>query len=262
MDVDPMRTRVCRLEATLAGYSSSSIDISNLNGYTNTSTELAPLVLRPRELDPKTINTAESDVPGRARSSWKAAMKAVDGGDLPAAIQNMQAVMEGSPKFARGWHTLGILYDELGKTAEAREAYGKAIEADPKLIPPYVTLARLAIKAKDWNGAAQAADALIKADTKRTFSEAYLHQAVARFELKDLAGAEASVREALGKVTRAEFVLGRIAAAKGDFDGARQHVSKYLELEPGAADAEQIRAYLEVVGKPEGAGVAPALELP
>jgi tetratricopeptide (TPR) repeat protein len=263
MEVDPMRTRVCRLEATLAGYSSSSVDISNLNGYTSTTFDLAPIVLRGRMTDPLTINNAEADVPSKARSAWKAAMKGVDAGDLTEAEKQLQAVVQAAPKFGRGWHTLGIVYQTLGKLPEAQQAYTSAIEADPKLIQSYAASARLAIKSKDWAGAAKTADAGVKADAKKTFPELLLHQAVARYGGKDLDGAEASAKEALQqKVTRAEFVLGRIAAAKSDLAGAREHVAKYLELEPGATDAEIIRAYLQVLGKPEGAGVDPDLELP
>src|SRR6266853_249895 len=38
MDVDPLRSRACFIRATHPGYSSTAIDISALNGYTNTVT--------------------------------------------------------------------------------------------------------------------------------------------------------------------------------------------------------------------------------
>src|SRR5689334_22944926 len=47
MDVDPMRTRACRLVVNLPGYVSNSIDISALNGYISTTKELPPLILVP-----------------------------------------------------------------------------------------------------------------------------------------------------------------------------------------------------------------------
>ena len=67
MDVDPFRVRVCRLEATLSGYASSGIDISNLNGYLSTTTDLPPIVLS-LKLDPRVLNTGESDVPSKSIS--------------------------------------------------------------------------------------------------------------------------------------------------------------------------------------------------
>jgi cytochrome c-type biogenesis protein CcmH/NrfG len=271
MDVDPMRTRVCRMEASLAGYVSSAVDISGLDGSTKTVIELAPIVLTLQSPDPMTIETAENGVPGRAMSAWKAAVKAIQAGDLQTAQTQLQAVVEASGKFARGWQVLGIVDDTLLKYSEARDAYQHAIEADPKMLAPYATLSRVCLKAKDWPAAAKAADELIKIDTKHVYPEIYLHQAAARYELKDLDGAEASARQAIQealrpdqkkKAYRAEFMLGRIFAAKGDYNAAREHVAKYLELDPNTPDVDLIKAYLQVVGKPEGAGVDPDLELP
>src|SRR5215831_20955047 len=53
MDVDPMRTRRCWLQAELSGYVSTRIEISNLNGYTSTSVDLPPIILGPAIPDPK-----------------------------------------------------------------------------------------------------------------------------------------------------------------------------------------------------------------
>ncbi len=121
---------------------------------------------------------------------------------------------------------------QLLKLPEARQAYEHAIEADPKLLPPYIALTRLCIKTKDWQCASKNADALIALDTKKTVTEIYLHQAVARFGLKDLDGATTSAQEAIKlKIPRAEYVLGRILEAKGDAAGAREHIAKYLEID-------------------------------
>jgi tetratricopeptide (TPR) repeat protein len=217
--------------------------------------------------DPRTIDSSASGVPPPARGPWKAAMKAVDTGNLPEVEAQLKLVVAAAPKFARGWHSLGIAYETLQMPADAKNAYTHAIEADPKMTVSYVTLARMDVLLKDWPGAAAAADSAIRLDPKRTFPEVYLHQAVARYEMKDLAGAEASAKLALEldqshKGARAEFVLGRILDAKGDTAGAGEHVAKYLALDPKTPDADLIRGYLAVIGKPEAASVNPDLELP
>jgi len=267
MDVDPMRTRVCRLEATLPGYVSTAVDISGLNGYNSTAIELQTIILRDRIPDPSTINFSEADVPGKARSSWKEATKAVSAANIPEAEKHLKEVTEAAPKFGRGWHTLGIVEEAGGKQDEARAAYEHAVEADPKLLISYVALARVYIRVKDWQDAAKDCDAALKLDVKRQYPEVYLHQAVAFFQLNDLSGAEVSAKQALESMpskqgSRAEFVLGRIYDAKGDYDTARKHVQKFLDLDPMASDAGLIQAYLQLLGKPEGKGVAPDLELP
>lgn len=252
MNVDPENTRSCIIRATHAGYVSSSIDISGLNGYTSATTTLEPLVLAGHTSDPYAIITSDSNLPSKGQAPWKAAMKALDNRNLAEAATQMQTVVAVSPKFAVGWHALGVVQENQQNLTEARDAYQHAIDADPKMFAAYVTLARVSLKLKDWAGASKAADALIKIDTKRTFPEIYLHQAVARYQLKDLDRATASVQEAMKlKVLRAEYVLGRILEAKGDAAGAREHMSKYLEIDKNAPDADAIRKHIENIGKPD-----------
>lgn len=267
MDVDNMLTRACTLEATLTGYVSTAIDISDLSGFLSTTKELPPLVLSKRGADPRTLQDSDSDVPSAARGAWKAAMKDVNTGNLPEVASQLKLVVGAAPKFARGWQSLGIVDETLQLSAPARDAYMHAVAADPKMTIAYVTLSREDVLTKDWQGAEAAAATAIKLDTKRMYPEVYLHQAVARYELKDLPGAEASAREAIAagktkETVRAEFVLGRILDAKADYSGARDHITKYLALDPKTADADLIRGYLGVIGKPEAAGVNPDLELP
>ena len=261
MDVDPLNTRKCQLQASHPGYVSTNIDISALDGYINTVTTLDPLVLMNKVSDPYSITTSASNVPSRTGSAWKAAMKALDDRNLPEAETQLKAVVAGSPKFATAWHGLGVVEEYQDKLAEARDAYQHAIDADPKMFAAYVTLTRASLKAKDWEGAAKTADSLIKADSKKTYPEIYLHLAVARYELKDLDGAAASAQEAIkSKIPRAEYVLGRTLEAKGDAAGAREHIAKYLDEDKKTPDAEIIRAELENIGKPGASGVEPELE--
>jgi len=261
MDVDPLNTRKCVLQASHPGYQSTRVDISSLDGSTGAVTTLENLVLTNAVANPYTISTNDSGVPSKAGSAWKAAMKAVDERNLPEAAVQLKAAVDAVPKFAAGWHALGVVQESQGKDAEARDAYQHAVEADPKMLAAYVTLTRAFIKAKDWANAGKTADSLIKIDAKKTYSEIYLHQAVARYQLKDLDGAAASAQEAVKlRIPRAEYVLGRTLEAKGDAAGAREHISKYLEEDKNAPDAATIRTHLENIGKPGAQGVEPDLE--
>jgi hypothetical protein len=56
-------------------------------------------------------------------------------------------------------------------------------------------------------------------------------------------------------------VLGRILEAKGDAAGAREHMTKYLDMDKKAPDAELIRTHLQNVGKGDAGGAEPELEL-
>lgn len=261
MDVDPLRSRACFIRATHPGYTSSTIDISALNGYTNTVTTLDTLVLSGRTSDPYSIVSNDANIPSKAGGPWKAAMKALDTSNFPEAATQMQAAVAAAPKFAIGWHALGVVQERLDKMSDARTAYEHAIEADPKMFAAYLTLTRLCLKTKDYQCAAKTSDALIKVDSKKTVPEVHLHLAVARYGLKDLDGAAASAQEAIQrKIPRAEYVLGRILEAKGNAAGAREHMTKYLDLDKNAPDAELIRTHIQNIGKADAAGAEPELE--
>lgn len=265
MDVDPMRTRACHLIAVSTGYSSTQVDISALDGSTKTVQMMPDIFIYSKVADPYTITSGDVGVPSKSMGSWKAAMKAVDGNNIPEAITQLQKAVQDSPKFALGWHSLGIVYQVQGMFKEAEEAWKHAVEADPKLLPAYVGLARMAIKTKDWQEALNSTDALLKVDTKKVYPEVYIHQAVAHYGLKDYDAALASVQESMKSDPsrkRAEYVWGRILEAKGDTAGARQHIEKYLALDPAAFDVEQIHARLDLMGKPEADAIDVALELP
>jgi tetratricopeptide (TPR) repeat protein len=266
MEFDPFRSRSCWIQAAHPGYTSSRQDISGINTTSHDPTfTLPPLIISPAIPDPYVMIDSENNLPGKAKGPFKAAMKAVDAGNAAEAGRQLEAAAEAAPKAAQVWHALGVVDEQLQKPSDARKAYEHAIGVDPKMLVAYVTLTRVCLKTKDWQCADQTADAMIKADTKHLYAEIYLHRAVALYELKDLAGAEASVQEAIRldpahKRPREEYVLGRILEAKGDLAGAREHISKYLELDHAPADGDLVQGHLQNMGKPEGKDVEPVLE--
>lgn len=267
LNIDPYASRACIFRASHPGYTSTTDNASALNVTSrDTTLTVDPLVLSPITADPYAIRVTGDKMSSKAKGPFEKAMKDIDARNYQDAASQLAASVAASPKFAEGWHALGLVDEKLDKATDAREAYTHAIEADPKLLRAYVTLARICLKTKDWQCAANASDSLIKLDPKRTYPEIYLHQAAARYELKDLAGAEQSVMQAIQldpkhKQPREEYVAGRILEAKGDLDAARQHISKYLDLDPNAPDAALIRAQLMELGKPQPGVQEPDLEV-
>ena len=54
--------------------------------------------------------------------------------------------------------------------------------------------------------------------------------------------------------------MGRVLEAKGDINGARDHMKTYLELQPTATDAENVQTHMLALGKPEKEATEPELE--
>jgi tetratricopeptide (TPR) repeat protein len=266
MDFDTTFTRTCFLMAAHDGYTSTQVDISAINPVMDHNIKVAALILTSRLADPYLITDVDASIPSKALNAWRAAMKAVNANDAEGATSHFQEVLVAAPKLAVAWHALGVVYDRQHMLPPARDAYQQAIAADPKMLQPYLTLARLDVRTKDWDGVMKAADALIKVDKKNAYPEIHLHRAVAQYGLKDLAGAEMGVQEVIRQdpkhaMPRAEYVLGRVLEAKGDINGAREHMTKYLELDPKTSDADAIKVHLQYLGKQDDAQVEPELEL-
>jgi Tfp pilus assembly protein PilF len=256
VEIDPFAPRSCVFRATHAGYTSTALDASNVN-LTSRATQITvpPIIITAASTDPNSINVSDDNIPGKARNPFKKAMKELDASQFEQAAEDLTAAVTAAPKFAEGWHSLGIVDMRLHKDKEARDAFTHSVEADPKQLTGYVMLDRICIRTKDWDCAEKTSDTLIKLDTRHAYPEAYLHRAVAKYELKDLPGAEESINQAIkldprNKKPREEYVLGRILEAKGDTAGAKEHFTKYLTLEAAPSDADAVKAHLEGLGKP------------
>jgi Flp pilus assembly protein TadD len=265
MGFDNLLTRTCRIEATMPGYVSTAIDISDINGFLDTAKTLPPLILSLGGADPHTILEKDDDVPVPAKPAWKLLVKALRVGDLVEVANQAKLVTDAAPKFARGWHVLGVSYEVLGKNAEATAAYSRAAELDPKMVISWVTLSRMDILGKDWQGALKAIENVQRLDVKHIYPEIYLHQAIAQFQLGQLDAAEASAKQLLKddpneRKSRGEFVMGVILEAKHDTDGAKAHITRYLQLNPNPPDVDQIKAYLQLIGSSEAKNMKLTLE--
>ncbi|HEY1757625.1 MAG TPA: hypothetical protein VGG72_19790 [Bryobacteraceae bacterium] len=271
MDLDPENTRVCFLRATLPGFSSTRVDLDkiNLNDFQqNKLLKVQDLILQPRDTGEanRTVMIPEDEAPGKARAPYKAAMKALDANNIDESVKQLLLAVKAVPKFADGWNILGALYEQQRMLMEAKDALQHAIEANPKLASPYLRLARVSNKLGEWDEAAKNEDALLKIET-RFYPEIYLHQAITRFEMKNLAGAEESLKtaqamDAAHKQYRIEYVLGMVALAKGDVSGAKQHIANYMKLDPTTPDIEKIQVQLDTLGQPDMPKLGISLERP
>ena len=256
--LSPAVQRSCFMQATLTGFSSTrfelgSMKLADFTAGTN-QVQIPDLVLLPK--DSGAANNVAlvdpSEVPGKARDAYKLASKALDADNAVEGMRQLKIVVAAAPKFADGWTNLGSVYERQRMLMDAKDALQHAIELNPKAPGPYLRLARVANKLGDWETAAKSEDSLLAID-KRFYPEIYLQQAITRFEKKDLAGAEESIKtlqsmDPAHKQVRGEYVLGRIALAKGDLPAAKEHIANYIKLDTAAPDIPKIQALLESLG--------------
>ena len=259
-DVNPMMDLACVLRANLSGYVSSEIEISSFGWLSDPN--LPPLVLRRRPAE-----GGEGDlftgggVPAAARRQWDDSARAARSHKWAQAERDLVSVVQAAPKFAGGWYALGYARAQMHKPVEAQEALRHALERDPKMTDAYLLLARVSIQAHDWQAAIQAAGGLRQADPKKPYPEIDSYLAVARYSLRDFDDAEAAASEGIRldqkrAYPRNEYLLGVILEVQHNYEGAREHLSRYLELDPNGPDAKDARTRLPNLGKGEEPALA------
>jgi tetratricopeptide (TPR) repeat protein len=132
------------------------------------------------------------------------------------------------------------------------------MKADPKYVKPYLQLIRLALSENRSQDASQLAERAMDVNALE-FPAVFFYHAVANTNLHRMDVAEKSARRAVEldanhEIPRAEHLLGTLLAAKGDRDGAIQHLNKYLELSPKAADADKVRQLIADLARSPAAG--------
>ncbi len=183
--------------------------------------------------------------PPEARKAWEKGMKALDTGKWAQAEKDLRRAVTIHPEYASAWSALGEALSELSRPTEARDAWGRAIQADPNYVKPHVLLAQLAIREGKMEDAVAITGRAL--DARYTQSvPVYFYNAVANLALRRLEAAEKSARRAVEldpshHVPKAELLLGTVLAAKGDRQGAAEHMKKYLEVLPKAEDAQQVK---------------------
>lgn len=270
-EVDALTADNCALRGALKGYESTVVPIGHLNPWSNPN--LPDIILRERDASLGTQNSqsssdiyfASSRLPPNSRQPWVNAIESLNKKNLVQAERQARIVVKEAPKIAEGWNLLGEVTEKLNQPEDAAQAYENAVRIDPKMTSAQAGLLRVYLSLKKWAEAEATASALLqrKADDERP--EIHFQLAVARFNLAKLDGAESSVREGIRRdkkiqFPRSELVLASILEAKADYDGARQHMQRYLDLEPRATDAASIRERMTQLGTSTTAAPAPVLD--
>ena len=249
----------CELTASLPGFRSDLVNLDQRRRLDNP--DVGTLILhRVANVEGSTISVTTLQAPKDARKAYDRARQALRKDKTEEAQKQFAKAVELYPQFAEAWYQLGRLQENNNQTAEARTSYSQALAADPKLISPYLPLARFALHDRNWQDVADTTGRLLKLDAI-DFPEAYYYNAAANFRLKKLSDAESSARQALKldsahRVPQAAHILGLVLYQKNDYAGAAEQLRTYLQIAPNAPDAAQVKGQLAELEHLAGASQA------
>lgn len=237
----------CELRASLPGYRSDTVDLSMRRRLDNP--DVGTIILhRIAAVEGSTVSMTSLEAPKDAKKLYEKGASAVKKQNWEDAQKSLDKAVQIYPKYAAAWYELGRAYAGLGNAAEARKCYDHALAADGKFLKPYLEIADLLMKEKDWKELAVKTNLLIRLDPI-DYPGAYLYNSFAYYSMNDFVSAEKSAREGIKidsahNVPKMEHILGVILANKRDYAGAAALFKAYLEHSPNASDADTVRKQL------------------
>lgn len=231
----------CEVEASLAGYTSSRIQLGRRSVFE--STDIGTIILhRLAQGEGSLISANSAFAPDSARKAFEKAEQEMQKprASTGRAIRELRKAVAAYPEYAAAWNLLGRAQALEKNLPGAKASFEKAAAADPKFVPPMVALALLEIEQHHPKESAEWAGQALK--LLPALGEANYYMAVAQMSLGNMEAAEAPARAALAspdaaRFPKAHFILGNIFAQKNDIKASAAEFRKYVALEPNSPAA-------------------------
>jgi len=246
---DPFGNRMmnCELRANVAGFTSDTINL--VQRRTTDNPDVGAIVLhRIAGVEGSSISVTSMMAPKDAKKAYEHGLDSLLKNKPNDAAKDFEKAVAIYPKYADAWVRLGKLRIERQSIEPARAALMKAMEADPKLVAPYIELGLLAAKDTNWQASGKYLDRAVELDPV-DFPQAWYADAVANYNLKKYDAAEKGAREAVKldprhANPRSGYLLGLVLAEKRDYSGAAAELTAYMKLAPNAPDLAQVKDQL------------------
>ena len=238
----------CEVRARLPGYRPSRLALGRRSIG---DSDLGTFVLRAINKSAGTsVSVTSLQLPDKAHKMFEKALKEMGKKEpnIDKASEELEKTVAKFPKFAAAWSMLGDLRMSTRDRQGARQAFGKAIDADPSYLTPYLPLIRMELTEKNWKRAAKLAEKCRRLNPY--LGEAAYYHAVAGFNLGDVGTVEKALDAFQASEDARRFPQGfRMAAflhaQKGDYPKAASAMRKFLETVPDSQHAGEIHRKLK-----------------
>jgi Flp pilus assembly protein TadD len=240
----------CELIAVAPGYQPARVDLSGHRA--GGGSDVGMMVLhRLAAVEGTSVSFTSLNAPKDARRAWEKGVRLLRSrhpSDVAAAEQELEKAVAVYPRYANAWADLGRARLQRQEIDQARDAFLKAIDADDKLVQPYIELGNMAAHRMQWTEAARYLDRALTLDPV-DYPRLWLADGLADYHVNNFDRAERNAREALklsapNQDPAASRLLGYVLMQKEDYAGADQAFRAYLRLVPDADDRSDIKARL------------------
>jgi tetratricopeptide (TPR) repeat protein len=242
---DTFRLQNCELQASLPGFHSESILLAAHQAMEDPDVGTI-LIHQLGKVEGRTVSASNLQAPKDARKALEKGLESSRKNKPDDAQRQFRKATELYPEYASAWAELGKAQLAAGQKGDALDSLRKAIHADAKFLPPYLTLAALQAQFGEWPDLAETTSKIVALDAF-DYPQAHFLRAVAEFNMGHVEAAEQSALKAQELDTskllpQTWHLLGAIAARRGDYAGAADRMRAYMQLAPNAP--ERARAQL------------------
>ena len=242
----------CDLQAALPGFRSDVLHLSNRRSLDDPNVGIL-ILHRLANVEGTTISVVSAMAPKNAKKAMERGQNAARKNNFLDALDDFQKAVEIYPKYATAWVELGRVQEILKNPEAARHSFAQALEADGKLVTPYLALASLAAREEKWQEVSDETDRVLRLNPV-DFPEAYLLNAMSNFNLKRMEAAEKSAREGLDRDAEHRYpkiseVLGAVLVHKKDYAGAAEQLRNFLHYAKDDPDTPMAKTRLEQLEK-------------
>jgi tetratricopeptide (TPR) repeat protein len=237
----------CDVQAALAGFRSDVLHLSSRRSLEDP--DIGTMIMhRLANVEGSTISVTTALAPKDAKKAMERAQTFIKKEKWDDAQKEFQKAVQIYPKYAIAWAELGRVQEHLNNLEAARESFRTALEADGKLVTPYLELASMAAREEKWQEVSGYSDHALKLNPV-DFPQAYLLNSMSNFYLKKMDAAEKSARAGLEHDAEHRFpkmneLLGSVLVEKQDYAGAAAQFRKYILYAPEGSDTSSARKQL------------------
>ena len=240
----------CALRAELSGYRSDDLQLGMYSVMGNNDVGVITLY-RLDGLVGNVVSALTLQAPKNAQKAYQNGLREMrkKKPNYKKSVTQLEKAVSAYPQFAAAWAAMGDAKLGMNDQAGAREAFTKAVDADPDYLKPYEPLIRMAVEEQDWTGMETLGNAYLKLNPNS--GNVRFLTAVAALNTGQHERAEEMVLAMRANDSGQRFpqsyqIMGLIHEQRAEFDKAADQYRTFVKIsnEPESPNVQQIERKL------------------